>query len=95
VLCSVPLNNLPGEAVGAILQAGRRVLAGQGWFTYFEYVLLPRLHRATAAPNERERIVAVRELKSAFGTDGAWSRLVVLNLPPARAVHVPIGTEPA
>lgn len=90
VICSVPLNNLPGEAVCAILEAGRRVLAGRGWFTYFEYVLLPRLHRATAAASERERISAVRELKSAFRAEGAWSRLVMLNLPPARAVHVPI-----
>jgi len=93
VICSVPLNNLPGEAVSAILEAGRRVLAGQGWFTYFEYVLLPRLHRATAAASERDRILAVRELKSAFHTDAAWSQLVLLNLPPARAVHVPIATE--
>jgi len=93
VICSVPLNNLPSEAVRAILEAGHRVLAGQGWFTYFEYVLLPRLHRATAASSERERIMAVKELKSAFGARGATSQLVVLNLPPARAVHVPISTE--
>lgn len=90
VVCSVPLNNLPGEAVSAILEAGRRLLAGQGWFTYFEYVLLPRLRRAMATASERKRIRAVRELKSGFTAQGAWSRLVVCNLPPARAVHVPI-----
>ncbi len=93
VICSVPLNNLPGNAVREILGAGRRVLAGQGWFTYFEYVLLPRLHSATAASSERERINAVQELKSAFRSGNTWSRLVMLNLPPARAVHVPISAE--
>ena len=90
VICSVPLNNLPGAGVSAILEAGRRVLAGQGWFTYFEYVLLPRLRRATVAASERERILGVRALKSDFRADGAWSRFVLFNLPPARAVHVPI-----
>jgi len=93
VICSVPLNNLPGKTVGTIFDAGRRVLAGQGWFTYFEYVLLPRLRSATAAASERDRILAVRELKSGFRGDGASSRLVMFNLPPARAVHVPVSTE--
>jgi len=93
VICSVPLNNLPSEAARAILAAGRRVLAGQGWFTYFEYILLPRLHRAAADRSERERSLAVKELKSEFRASEAWSRLVMLNLPPARAVHVPISAE--
>lgn len=93
VICSVPLNNLPSDAVRAILDAGLRVLAGQGWFTYFEYVLLPRLHRAAAASDERLRIRAVKGLKSDFRAGGAWSRLVMLNLPPARAVHVPISAN--
>ena len=90
VICSVPLNNLPSEAVAAILDAGRRLLAGQGCFTYFEYALLPRLHSATADSAERERIRAVKALKADFRAGDSWSRLVMLNLPPARAVHVPI-----
>ena len=93
VICSVPLNNLSVEAVASILDAGRRVLAGKGWFTYFEYVLLPRLHRATAGNRERDRIRAVRALKADFRGDTSSSRLVLLNLPPARAVHVPFSGQ--
>ncbi len=95
VICSVPLNNLPPAAVEAILEAGARLLAGDGWFTYFEYVLLPRLRGATAAHGERERIRAVQQLKAQFSGAGTCSRIVLPNLPPARAVHVPFSARQA
>jgi phospholipid N-methyltransferase len=95
VICSVPLNNLPGAAVSGILDAGRRLLAAGGWFTYFEYVGLPRLRRLAAPTPERDRLTSVRAIKSDFRGKIATSRLVVLNIPPARAVHVPIAASTA
>jgi len=90
VVCSVPLNNLPPEAAAGILEAGRRLLTGGGWFTYFEYVGLPRLRKLTAPAEERARLGAVRTLKSRFREAGGSSCLVLRNIPPARAVHVPL-----
>ncbi len=88
VICSVPLNNLPVEAASAILASGVELLGGHGWFTYFEYVGLPRLRKVTAPTTERDRLDGVRAAKAAFAAGRARSRIVWRNLPPARAVHV-------
>lgn len=88
VICSVPLNNLPAETAAQIMDHGLRILSPGGWFSYFEYPLLPRVRRAFVGPAERGRIDAVRDAKRARSGDG-YSCLVVRNVPPARAVHIP------
>jgi phospholipid N-methyltransferase len=91
VICSVPLNNLPVDAATSILEAGVKLLDGDGWFTYFEYVGLPRLRKLAAPAHERERLDGVRAAKNEFRAGRAAARIVWRNLPPARAVHVHVG----
>jgi phosphatidylserine decarboxylase len=89
VVCSVPLNNLDAEVVDAIFDAGFRVLRDAGTFTYFEYPVLPSVKATFAPRHERERIRAVSAIKSRRADrHGRRSRVVLLNLPPARACHL-------
>ncbi len=87
VICSVPLNNLPGKVAAQIMDHSLAILAAGGCFTYFEYPLLPRMLRLFSRADERRRIDSVRGEKRARGTNAA-TRLVMRNLPPARAVHL-------
>lgn len=94
VICSIPLNNLPAPAVRRILATAVEMLGDSGWLTYFEYPWLPRLRGLFVGAEERRRIAAVREAKSEFLGDGIRTRLVLLNLPPARAIHIPASDRP-
>lgn len=94
VICSIPLNNLTPEQARRILAVGVDLLGARGWFTYFEYPLLPALRSLVATAEERRRIDGVRELKAAFENERTRTRLVLRNLPPARAIHVPIHARP-
>ena len=89
VICSVPLNNLEPELVQRIFDTGMSMLHGRGWFTFFEYPWLPELRRLTAPSSERRRLREVKDVKRRFRGDHAQSLVVLRNLPPARAVHVP------
>jgi phospholipid N-methyltransferase len=90
VVCSVPLNNLPHDVVSAIFETGRSLLTGGGYFTYFEYLGLPRLRALLASREEAARIRQVRAAKTKFRGPAAETDIVLRNLPPARAVHVAI-----
>jgi phospholipid N-methyltransferase len=94
VVCSVPLNNLPPDAVESIFERGFELLAGGGWFTYFEYPVLPRIKRLFCSPAERERIDGVTAVKERRSSTGAASAVILRNIPPARAVHLRVG-DPA
>lgn len=89
VICSIPLNNLPPATVRAVFRAGFAMLGDHGWFTYFEYPGLPRLKARLSSRPERRRVREVREAKAGLSGPDAVRRLVPLNIPPARAVHVP------
>lgn len=88
VICSVPLNNLPAIAVEAIFARGFDLLEAGGWFTYFEYPVLPRLKYGLADATERHRIDAIAAIKASYRERESQSRIVPINVPPARAVHV-------
>lgn len=88
VICSVPLNNLPATVVEAIFDRGFALLDPGDWFTFFEYPVLPRLKYRLAAEEERHRIDAVTAIKRRFRSRGSRSRVVPINVPPARAVHI-------
>lgn len=88
VICSVPLNNLPAPVVEAIFERGFALLDPGDWFTYFEYPVLPRLKYRLATEDERGRIDAVAAIKRRFRAGGSRSRVVPINVPPARAVHI-------
>ncbi len=88
VVCSIPLNNLrPGE-VREILERALSLLAVDGFLSYFEYLWLPRLRRLFVPAAERDRIDGVRAVKRAVPARPAGTSVVLLNLPPARAVHL-------
>ena len=89
VICSIPLNNLAPAAVRAVFRAGLAMLSDHGWFTYFEYPCLLRIKAGLSSRPERRRVREVREAKAGLLGPGALRRLVTLNIPPARAVHVP------
>ena len=88
VICSVPLNNLTAELTSEIFGTGLRLLKPGGSFTYFEYLMLPRIRQVTASAQERARIDAVKAIKQQLSEHLASAQLVLLNLPPARAVHL-------
>lgn len=88
VICSVPLNNLPATAVEAIFTRGFELLSPGGTFTFFEYPVLPRLKYLFADAAERQRIDAITAVKERFRRRGSRTRIVPINIPPARAVHI-------
>lgn len=88
VICSVPLNNLTADLTSEIFDTGLRLLKPGGSFTYFEYLLLPRIRQLTASAQERARIDAVKAIKQQLSEHVDSAQLVLLNLPPARAVHL-------
>lgn len=94
VICSIPLNNLTPEKARHILAVGFDLLAGRGWFTYFEYPLLPTVRRMLASAEGRRRIDGIGKLKDEFAMPGTRSDFVLRNVPPARAVHVPVHASP-
>jgi phosphatidylethanolamine/phosphatidyl-N-methylethanolamine N-methyltransferase len=94
VICSIPLNNLPPVAVRRIFVTGFEMLEHRGWFTYFEYPWLPQIRGLFASAEERRRSERVRDVKREFASESALSHLALLNLPPARAVHIPGGPRP-
>lgn len=88
VICSVPLNNLPAAMVESIFIRGFELLPPGCCFTFFEYPVLPRLKYLLADSNERHRIDAITAIKKRFRRDRSSARIVPVNLPPARAVHI-------
>lgn len=95
VVCSVPLNNLPGPVVTEIFECGIRLLRGNGTFTYFEYPWLLSLRRPMVGAEERRRIDEVGAVKRRMNRHRESATLVLRNLPPARAVHLRFNDEPA
>lgn len=96
VICSVPLNNLPAAIVDSIFDRGFELLSTGGWFTYFEYPVLPRIKRWLSRDPERTRIDEVAAAKRSRKAAVRESAIVLRNIPPARAVHLQVeATRPA
>ncbi len=86
IVCGVPLTNLPPEVVGAVMDQLLGLLAPGGVLGYFAYVGTLPLRRLTSTPASARRHAEVeRLLAQLHARRGLRSRIVLANLPPARA----------
>jgi len=86
IVCGLPFNNFEPELVSEILTVLLDRLKANGVFSYFEYNLSHEFKSKFLKSQDRQRMIRVGRVVSAFIEEHQFGyRQVWLNLPPARA----------
>jgi phospholipid N-methyltransferase len=89
IVCSAPLNNFDAATIEQLFLASFTALRPGGTFTFFGYLLFPALRSLVARGNVRAKLADAQAVKNDWIQRHArGSRVVLLNLPPARVHHL-------
>jgi phospholipid N-methyltransferase len=89
VVCSAPLNNFDAATIEEIFRTSFAALRPGGTFTFFGYLLFPAMRSLVARGDVRAKLADAQAVKNDWIRRHArGSRVVLLNLPPARVHHL-------
>ncbi len=89
IVCGLPFNNFPTTVVRSVFRRLLDLLAEGGQLAYFEYAGVRRLAAPLAGPRQRRRLRRLRAIGQILHRRHAGRReLVLVNVPPAYAVHL-------
>jgi len=89
VVCSAPLNNFDAGTIEEIFRTSFAAMRPGGTFTFFGYVVLPALRGLLARGDTLAKLAEAQAVKNDWIRRHAkGSRVVLLNLPPARVHHL-------
>ena len=89
VVCSAPLNNFDAGTIEDIFRTSFAAMRPGGTFTFFGYVVFPALRGFFARSDTLAKLAEAQAVKNDWIKRHAKdSRVVLLNLPPARVHHL-------
>ena len=89
IISGLPLNNFPVPFVELLVAKLRRLLAGHGTLSFFEYIAVRRAKALLSRQAERERLRGIdRLLRELLAANEIHRDRVMTNIPPAWVHHV-------
>ena len=89
VVCSAPLNNFDAGTIEDIFRSSFAAMRPGGTFTFFGYMVLPAVRGFFARRDTLAKLAEAQAVKNDWIRRHAkGSRVVLLNLPPARVHHL-------
>jgi phosphatidylethanolamine/phosphatidyl-N-methylethanolamine N-methyltransferase len=89
VVCSAPLNNFNAGTIEDIFRSSFAAMRPGGTFTFFGYMVFPALRGFFARGDTHAKLAEAQAVKNDWiSRQAKGSKVVLLNLPPARVHHL-------